>query len=249
MEGESRRYSRMLSSFSYGKIKAYFVSRGYRQGVEVHQINPAYSSVIGRVKFMERYGLTVHQAAALVLARRLLGCSERIPRRWVCPIGNGVHVAQRARGYGSAHGPERAPTHEIERQGRWKQGRRHGGLLHPRLVRRVGVSPWSAPRPTPGPRAPWWPLPPAAMGALSAIRPAGAGAEARVFELSESQIARRVKAIAKAVGLADWEFFSGHSGRVGMARRMAQNALPPTRSNAKAAGNRAGGMVGSCTRV
>ena len=47
---------------------------------------PAYSSVVGRVKFMERYGLTVHQAAALVLARRLLGCSERIPRRWVAPM-------------------------------------------------------------------------------------------------------------------------------------------------------------------
>ena len=93
LEGESRRYSRMLSSFSYGKIKAYFISRGYRQGVEVHQVNPAYSSVIGRVKFMERYGLSVHQAAALVLARRLLGCSERIPRRRVCPGGNGVHVA------------------------------------------------------------------------------------------------------------------------------------------------------------
>ena len=93
LEGESRRYGRMLSSFSYGKIKAYFVSRGYRQGVEVIQVNPAYSSVIGRVKFMERYGLTVHQAAALVLARRMLGCSERIPRRWVCPVGNGVHIA------------------------------------------------------------------------------------------------------------------------------------------------------------
>ena len=71
------------SSFGYGKIKAYFLSRGYRQGVEVHQVNPAFSSVIGRVKFMERYGLSVHQAAALVLARRLLGCSERIPRRRV----------------------------------------------------------------------------------------------------------------------------------------------------------------------
>ena len=93
LEGESRKYSRMLSSFSYGKIKAYFVSRGCREGVEVHQVNPAYSSVIGRVKFMERYGLSVHQAAALVLARRLLGCSERIPRRRVCPVGNGVHVA------------------------------------------------------------------------------------------------------------------------------------------------------------
>ena len=93
LEGESRKYSRMLSSFSYGKVKAYFISRGYRQGVEVHQVNPAYSSVIGRVKFMERYGLSVHQAAALVLARRLLGCSERIPRLRVCPVGNGVHVA------------------------------------------------------------------------------------------------------------------------------------------------------------
>ena len=93
LEGESHRYSRMLSSFSYGRVKACFISRGYREGVEIHQVNPAFSSVIGRVKFMERYGLSVHQAAALVLARRLLGCSERIPRRWVCPVGNGVHVA------------------------------------------------------------------------------------------------------------------------------------------------------------
>ncbi len=93
LEGESRRYSRMLSSFSYGKVKAYFLSRGYREGVEVQQVNPAFSSVIGRVKFMERYGLSVHQAAALVLARRLLGCSERIPRRRVAPVGDGVQVA------------------------------------------------------------------------------------------------------------------------------------------------------------
>ena len=93
LEGESRKYSRMLSSFSYGKVKAYFLSRGYREGVEVDQVNPAFSSVIGRVKFMERYGLSVHQAAALVLARRLLGGSERIPRRRVLPVGNGVHVA------------------------------------------------------------------------------------------------------------------------------------------------------------
>ena len=33
LEGQSRKYSRMLSSFSYGKIKAYFISRGYREGV------------------------------------------------------------------------------------------------------------------------------------------------------------------------------------------------------------------------
>ena len=93
LEGESRRYSRMLSSFSYGKTKAYFLSRAHREGVEINQVNPAYSSVIGQAKFMERYGLSVHQAAALVLARRLLGCSERVPRRRVCPVGNSVQVA------------------------------------------------------------------------------------------------------------------------------------------------------------
>ena len=93
LSAESPRYARMLSSFSYGNIKAYFMSRGYREGVEVNQVNPAFSSLIGRVKFMERYGLSAHQAAAMALARRLLGCSERVPRRWAAPVGNGVQVA------------------------------------------------------------------------------------------------------------------------------------------------------------
>ena len=39
---------------------------------------------------------------------------------------------------------------------------------------------------------------PAAMNALSAIRPAGVASEVKVFGLSESQIARRVKAIARS---------------------------------------------------
>ena len=93
LEGESRKYGRMLSGLNYAKTLACFLSKGHREAVEIRQVNPAFSSVIGRVKFMERYGLSVHQAAALVLARRLLRCSERIPRRWVAPVGNGVHVA------------------------------------------------------------------------------------------------------------------------------------------------------------
>ena len=70
---------------------------------------------------------------------------------------------------------------------------------------------------------------PAAMQALDAIRPVeGVASDEKVFGLSESQVARQVKVIAKAAGLADWEFFSGHSGRVGMARRMAQKRARPT---------------------
>ena len=95
LEGESRRRNRMLSSFCYGKVKAYLLSRGYREGVEVFEVNPAYSSVIGRVRYMERYGLSVHQAAALVLARRSLSCREGIPSLQTVPLDNGGHVTFR----------------------------------------------------------------------------------------------------------------------------------------------------------
>ena len=80
---------------------------------------------------------------------------------------------------------------------------------------------------------------PAAMRALDTIRPAGVGGDKEVFGLSESQIARRVKAIAKAAGLADWEFFSGHSGGWAWPAAWPRTARPPTRSKARAAGNRA----------
>ena len=89
---------------------------------------------------------------------------------------------------------------------------------------------------------------PAAMGALDAIRPAGVSGDEKVFGLSESQIARRVKVIAKAAGLADWEFFSGHSGRVGMARCMAQNGAPTHEIERQGRWKQGGGMVDRYTR-
>ena len=69
-----------------------------------------------------------------------------------------------------------------------------------------------------------------------------------MFGLSESQIARRVKVIAKAAGLSDWELFSGHSGRVGMARRMAQNGAPTREIERQGRWKQGGGMVGRYTR-
>ena len=89
---------------------------------------------------------------------------------------------------------------------------------------------------------------PAAMQALGAIRPLGTGGEVKVFGLSESQIARRVKATARAAGLENWEFFSGHSGRVGMARRMAQNGAPTHEIERQGRWKQGGGMVGRYTR-
>ena len=87
-----------------------------------------------------------------------------------------------------------------------------------------------------------------AVQALEAIWPVGVDGGVRVFGLSESQIARRVKSIAKSAGLPDWEFFSGHSGRVGMARRMAQNGAPTHEIERQGRWKQGGGMVGRYTR-
>ena len=59
--------------------------------------------------------------------------------------------------------------------------------------------------------------------ALEAIRDGG-GDDDSVFGMSESTIARRVKAAAAAAGLGD--DFSGHSGRVGLAQRMTAAGAP-----------------------
>jgi IS605 OrfB family transposase len=86
-------YSRMLSSFAYASIISHLQARGQAQGIQVHNVNPAFTSLIGRVKFAKRYGLSTHHAAALCIGRRFLGVSERMPQgRREVPDGKGDHV-------------------------------------------------------------------------------------------------------------------------------------------------------------
>lgn len=75
-----KRYARMLSSLAYNQIKDVIKARGFDNGIEVLEVNPAYTSVIGFWKFATRYGISSHQAAALVIARRALRLSE-LPNR------------------------------------------------------------------------------------------------------------------------------------------------------------------------
>jgi len=79
MREQGVKYSRMLSNFAYKKFAEILASRCDREGIELITVNPAYSSIIGLVKFMGLYGLSSDTAAALVLARRALRNSERIP--------------------------------------------------------------------------------------------------------------------------------------------------------------------------
>ncbi|MFA5135272.1 MAG: hypothetical protein WC505_05840 [Patescibacteria group bacterium] len=69
----------MLAAFSYSAVTAIIKSRAWREGIEVFFVTPAYSSVIGYVKYQSQYGINSGVAAGIVLARRNLRRSERCP--------------------------------------------------------------------------------------------------------------------------------------------------------------------------
>jgi hypothetical protein len=73
----------MSHNFSYSKIIKSLLSVSYKENVALLQVDAYYSSFIGRVKYQQTYGLSVHQAAAFVLARRGLGYEEKIPKEYV----------------------------------------------------------------------------------------------------------------------------------------------------------------------
>jgi hypothetical protein len=74
----SSKAARALSSFADNKILMTMRAQCFRLGIGFHQVNPAYSSVIGHVKF----------------ARRLFNSSERLPYCWGhIPNDKGGHVA------------------------------------------------------------------------------------------------------------------------------------------------------------
>jgi len=93
LERTDPRYARMLSSFACNKFVSSIKAAAYRVGVGVVEVNPAYTSVIGAVNHAQSNGISVHMGAALAIARRGLGLSERVPKRVaVVPARDGGHV-------------------------------------------------------------------------------------------------------------------------------------------------------------
>ena len=67
-----------LSSFAYSKIKYLIQARAADAGIEVIEVNPAYTSVIGKAKYIHRLGVSIHQAAAFAIARRCMRLKEKV---------------------------------------------------------------------------------------------------------------------------------------------------------------------------
>ena len=48
--------------------------------IKIKQVNPAFSSLIGLVKYLRQYGISSDVSAAIVIARRGMKLSEKLPR-------------------------------------------------------------------------------------------------------------------------------------------------------------------------
>ena len=70
------------------------IVRAFKEGIVIHQVNPAYTSIIGRINFTKRYALSIHLAAALSIAKSYQKFSEA-PCSFTgkIPDAKGGHVA------------------------------------------------------------------------------------------------------------------------------------------------------------
>lgn len=68
-----------MSQFAYSCMIMAIKSRAEKMGVEVYEVNPAYTSQIGKIKYMKRLGISIHEAASYVIACRAMGLKEKLP--------------------------------------------------------------------------------------------------------------------------------------------------------------------------
>ncbi|MDF5732024.1 MAG: hypothetical protein PUP92_29485, partial [Rhizonema sp. PD38] len=77
---KGRKYARMLSGWAYNKFYELLESISRNRGITLIKKNPAYTSLIGLVKYSRMYGVSSEIAAAIVIARRGMNLSERLHR-------------------------------------------------------------------------------------------------------------------------------------------------------------------------
>uniref|UniRef100_UPI0004A41F62 IS200/IS605 family accessory protein TnpB-related protein n=1 Tax=Thermoanaerobacter sp. A7A TaxID=1350366 RepID=UPI0004A41F62 len=78
--GKSRR---IRHNFSYKSLLKKIKVLAKREEIEVIEVNPAYTSIIGMLKYAPQYMITKDIAAAYVIARRGLGIEEKIPSNYI----------------------------------------------------------------------------------------------------------------------------------------------------------------------
>ena len=76
----NKKVNRLKSIFAYRKMAQAIKSRAQKMGVAVLVVNPAYTSITGKLKYMREFGISIHQAASYTIGRKGLGYKEKAPQ-------------------------------------------------------------------------------------------------------------------------------------------------------------------------
>lgn len=69
---KNKRQNHTLSSFAYKKFRESALNQGRKFQFAVYMTNPAYTSFIGKVKYMKQFGISIHVSAAYVIGLRCM---------------------------------------------------------------------------------------------------------------------------------------------------------------------------------
>ena len=75
---KSKKFNRMSHNFIWKQLLDSIKSRASKFGVEVIEAPAAYTSIVGKFKFMQMYSIPIHNAAAMVIGRMGLGIVDKV---------------------------------------------------------------------------------------------------------------------------------------------------------------------------
>ena len=109
---------RKLGNWAYRSLREKIKVLAQREGIEVVEVSPAYTSVIGALKYAPQFLLDKDRAAALVIARRALGFEEKMPKHYERLLGDGEFL-----GYAVSYWEDRVEELMARKRGernKWK---------------------------------------------------------------------------------------------------------------------------------
>ena len=76
---KDKKYNEMLHSLAYSNFSEFIKRACFKNNIHLSEVNPAYTSIIGKEKYSEIKKLNVHTAASYVIGRRALNFVDNRP--------------------------------------------------------------------------------------------------------------------------------------------------------------------------
>jgi IS605 OrfB family transposase len=83
---------KILQFFSYRRILKKIESLATQEGIEIVKVNPAFTSIIGMMKYCPQYFIDKDVAGAYVIGRKALGFKEKIPENYKKLLKSQIYI-------------------------------------------------------------------------------------------------------------------------------------------------------------